>query len=350
PVIKNARLQSNSEFADLSEEERKKMIKNLNNRWQEATDVNDPFIQPYITNPAAEHLKKQQEIFAGRYGEIFLTNVYGAMISTTGKLTTLAHAHKYWWKACYQDGQGRIFLDDRGFDTSVKGYVLGVVIPVRADNEIIGILKCNVNLLGPLTDVVQGFSFRSLARIRIVRTGGLIVSEKGVQPLSTKLSEETRYHLQSKTSGTSIIKEKDKQLVAFSPIIETLGSEKYGFGGSYESIDHIKGNQGDAWHIVISLPENIALEASQKTTRLIFIFGVLLILLVACIALILGRFAAAPIVGIAKIAQEIGHGALDAKANISSNDEIGSLAIEINRMAERLQETITSKDKEITLR
>ena len=158
PLIRDALLKSNSEFAVLSDDKRKQKIDSLNQRWMRASNLNDLFVQSLMTNPVAEYLKSQQIIMPGTYGEIFLTNLYGAMIATTDKLTTLAHAHKYWWVTCYNDGHGRFFLDDRGFDASVNGYVLGVVIPIEYENEIIGILKCNVNIMGPLTDVVQEFS------------------------------------------------------------------------------------------------------------------------------------------------------------------------------------------------
>lgn len=353
PLIKDSLLQSNSKFAILPEEERKKQIEALNKRWQETTNVNDPFIQAYLTNPVAQHLKNQQEIFPGMYGEIFLTNIYGAMISSTGKLTTLAHAHKYWWQACYADGQGKIFLDDRGFDISVEGYVLGVVVPVRKGNEIIGILKCNVNILSPLTDVIQEFSKRSPAQMKIVRTGGLIVSEQGVVPLSKEVSSEISIKLQSRSSGNYITNEQEKKLVAYSPILQTLGSEKYSFGGKYQSIDQIKGNTGEAWHIVISLAKDTAIEIAHETTRLIVLVGVIFAVLISLIAFVLGRFIALPIINIANTSKEIGQGNLEAKVSVSSNDEIGALARSINQMAENLHKTMTSKtnlEEEVRLR
>ena len=115
PLIKDGLLKSNSEFTALSDDKQKQEIDSRNQRWMETEDINDLFIQSHMTNPIAEYLKSQQIIMPKMYGEIFLTNRYGVMIATTGKLTTLAHAHKYWWVACYNDGQGRIFLDDRGF-------------------------------------------------------------------------------------------------------------------------------------------------------------------------------------------------------------------------------------------
>ena len=271
------------------------------------------------------------------------------MIATTGKLTTLAHAHKYWWLACYDDGQGRIFLDDRGFDTSVQGYVLGVVIPIKDENEIIGILKCNVNIMGPLTDIVQEFDLRNPSMMRIVRTGGLIVAERGVTPLSAQVSRTLVKSLRRKVGGTTIIAENNEnQLVAFFPIQITMGSKKIGFGGSKESIDHIKGNKGEGWHIVISLSKEKALKTAHDRTMIIIIVGITFTILAAFVALLLGKWAVRPLVELSVIAKTIGEGRLDTQVEISSKDEIGSLAKSLNLMATNLKDTMTSRDNLIS--
>ncbi|MDH3347729.1 MAG: PAS domain S-box protein [Desulfobulbaceae bacterium] len=349
PLIKTTLLKSNTAFSSLQEPERKAIIAERNERWIKTKNPDDPFIQARMTNPAAQYLKKQQELFPGNYGEIFLTNAYGVMIATTGKLTTLAHAHKYWWQASFHDGRGKIFLDDRGFDTSVQGYVLGVVVPIKNGDQILGILKCNINISGPLTDVIQKFSQRNPGRIMIVRTGGLIVIEEGITPLSTKVPDQIVSLLQTDTKGIkggAAITNIDKnQLVTFSPVTVTQGSKKIGFGGSKASIDHLKGNKGESWHIVISLDEKQALAATHNTTLIILFFGATFTLFTALVALILGRLIAKPIVELAATAEFIGNGNLDARADITLNDEIGSLAQSLNKMVERITSITVSRDK-----
>ncbi len=223
--------------------------------------------------------------------------------------------------------------------------MLGVVIPIKDENEIIGILKCNVNIMGPLTDIVQEFGLRNSGMMKIVRTGGLIVSERDVTPLSTQVSGSLIESLRRKVSGTTIIVENDEnQLVAFSPIRITMGSKEIGFGGSEESIDHIKGNKGEGWHIVISLSEEKASETVHDTTLIIIIIGIIFTILTAFVSLLLGKWTAKPIVELAATAKIIGEGRLDTRAYVSSKDEIGSLAKSLNRMATNLKDTMTSRD------
>jgi len=351
PIIREALLVSNEEFSAFSDEERAQEVDSLNEQWKNTSDVNDPFIQAHMTNQVAEYLRLQQMILPGLYGEIFLTNRYGAMIATTGKLTTLAHVHKYWWEASYADGQGRIFFDDRGFDASVEGYVLGVVVPIKNGNEIIGILKCNVNIIGPLTDILTEYSKNQTGTPRIVRTGGLVVAEQGVEPLSTQLHNSLIEKLAQKELGSAIQTENTlKQIVSFAPVRITLGSDEYGFGGKHESIDHIKGNEGEAWHFVISSDENEIFESGQELFRVLAFIGVPFFILTTGVAFLFGQWVSKPLTKLATTAQALGEGNLGIRADISSNDEIGTLADTFNFMANELETFTSSLEKKIQTR
>lgn len=184
PVIRDTLLESNNRLESFSNDNRNNLIDDLNNKWINTDDINDPFIQNYLSNPVAAHLRYQQEVIPDYYGEIFLTNKYGELVATTGKLSTLAHGHKYWWKASYNDGVGRVFFDDRGFDNSVGGYVLGVVVPVYdSNNNIIGILKSNINVFDLFNQIVLDYSdLLESGTIRIARTNGLVVFEPNKIP------------------------------------------------------------------------------------------------------------------------------------------------------------------------
>lgn len=345
PLIKKALQKSNASYSTLSPETRRDTINMLNQKWRNTTNKNDTFIQKHMANPVADFLRYQQTLIPGEYGEIFLTNRYGVMIATTGKLTTLAHAHKYWWLASYNDGQSRIFIDDRGFDSSVQGYVLGVVIPIINNGEMLGILKCNVNIIGSLTDVLLEFEKENPGSIKIVRTGGLVVLEDGSPPLSTQLSKKLVNCLSKKKSSSAIITENDEtNLVASSPIMITAGSREFGFGGSKESVDHIKGNLGEGWHVLMLINSEYAFKAAHDTTWIIVIVGSLFTIITTLIAFIFCKYAAKPIVELAVVAQAIGDGHLDTSVKIHSKDEIGTLAKSLHQMAQKLKSTMTSRD------
>jgi two-component sensor histidine kinase/HAMP domain-containing protein len=354
PLISDLLINSNATYEKLNDISRKQRIDALNRRWMTSTGIEDPFVREHLSNSVATYLKSQQEKVPGRFGEIFLTNRYGVMIASTGKLTTLAHAQKYWWKASYSKGEGRTFFDDRGFDTSVAGYVLGVVIPIKNGDEIIGILKCNVNIMGPLTDVIHDHAGHEGINILIARTGGLIVVEEGKTPLSDKLPEQILEQIQNNIRGALITNENDgNKLVAYARVRSTMNQNEYGFGGSSKSIDHEKGNKGEGWHLLVVKDKSQVIKEAIRSTRFLLYVGLIFIIVSTIIALLMGKWAAKPIVKLAGIAENLGEGNLDIRMRNLRHDEIGVLSKAFNQMAENLGKTLTSRDnliKEIKLR
>jgi diguanylate cyclase (GGDEF)-like protein len=344
PTLTQALHNSNREYDSLTPEQRTTRIDQLDQRWRTTLDPNDPFIQSYITNTPAMLLRKQQQLLPGMYGEIFLTNRYGAMIATTGRLTTLAHAHKYWWQDSYNHGRGAVFLDDRGFDTSVQDVVLGIVVPIYEQGRISGLLKCNVLISGPLSKLVNTFNQHNDEHVWLVRGNGMIVSGSG-QPLSDQLPESVANLIKTDKNRSTRLGKSDKLLLAITPVSLTLDSEEHKFGGKVESIDHTKGNAGEAWYMVISLDKTLALADFNQTSRIIFITGAGFILLGIILAWLLGRRVVNPIYRLAAGARQIGEGKLETRVQIDSRDEMAELATSLNEMAAKLSSTMASHDE-----
>lgn len=348
PVIRETLLESNSRLESLSIDDRNNVIGDLNNKWIDTDDINDPFIQNYLSNPVAAHLKYQQEIILNYYGEIFLTNKYGELVASTGKLSTLAHAHKYWWIASYNDGVGRVFFDDRGFDTSVDGYVLGVVVPVYdSNNNIIGILKSNINIIDLFDHIFKEYSdlFES-GTVRIARTNGLVVFEPNQIPLSTTLDEV--FISKIKDEETSVVIKDgrgDDVLLNIASINNTEGSSEIGFGGSHESIDHIQGNTGESWVVVLTMPKTVISEQMRAIIQQFIIVGIILLAIELILIFVFARRITKPIVELVNVTKDINHGNLDKQINISSKDEIGELVESFKNMIIRIKDTMASRDE-----
>ena len=285
-------------------------------------------------------------MFPEFFGEIFLTNRYGVIIATSKKLTTLAHAHKYWWIGSYNEGKGRVFFDDRGYDESAKGYVLGIVVPVMQGDEILGILKCNVKILGPYSHSFDKSTKNKPGTYSLVRSKGLIVFEKDIEPLSKEIPEPLSEKMKNWGSNSLIMTlQGTKQIISYAPIPITKGSDQYGFGGSYKSIDHIKGNKEEGWYVVHSRDLQETIADSEKSTQRILLVGLILILLMAISALLFGRKIGRPVIKLAEMTEKVGKGDFKTEIEFSSNDELGTLAASFNKMIHSLRETTTSRDR-----
>ena len=247
PVIIEGLKTSNLFYANMSVEKRKESIKFLDEKWKSTKDPTDNFILQFTDNAVSQLLKEQQSLLKDEYGEIFLTNKFGALIASTSKLSTFAHGHKYWWLGSYNHGEGAMFFDDRGYDDSVDGYVLGLVVPVRKGTEIIGILKCNLNIFGSVSKMISSSKDNLIGKFKLTRSNGLIVFEEGFEPLSTQVHDCIFENLTNKNNESFIINDSgEKYLIGFSEIQLTKDGKEYGFGGTFESIDHKKGNTGES--------------------------------------------------------------------------------------------------------
>ncbi len=342
PILIKQLEKSNTYYNSLSKKEQKIKIENLNNRWKKERTSKSDFINSYLINKVSKYLKKQQTTFPGIYGEIFLTNRYGAMIATTGVLSTLAHSTKYWWKQAYNKGDGKVFFDDRGFDESVGGYVLGIVIPIKKDKQTIGILKVNVNILESLDEIIKKYDSSYEGNIKIVRSKGLVVLEKGKTPLSTRVNNEITKRLL--TYGIGDFETQDS-IIAYAPVI--LSKDKsIGFGGKKSRLnDHKKGNENEIWHVVVEVDKKIIAKENEEVNKMIIYVVLLLIVISGLFSFFIGVFIGKPIEKLSKVVKKFGKGELDIRASFKSNDEVGFLAKTFDDMAENLEKTMISRDK-----
>ena len=296
PIIFEYLKESNRKCKEKAGEVRSQHLKQLNRRWITAENKYNEFIKPYINNELALFLKQQQTLFSGVYGEIFITNSHGLVVATTSKQTTLLHAHKYWFKEAYADGVGKVFFDDRGFDASVNGYVIGIVVPIKENGQVIGILKANINIMGILDSHVDNYLNLNKGKLKIVRTKGDIVYEHPLPPLSTSINPKIIPELQKMNTGSKIIQNyKQEVLVAYTPIDLSLESKNILFGGEIKTADSIKGNNREIWHTVICYEKSLALGVSTQTNKVIIAIGLSLTFLSLIITLFLAKRISKPI-------------------------------------------------------
>ena len=336
---------SNAEYETLPAETREQRITEENSRWRNA-GIDDPFVQRHLTNPLAKYLIRLQKQNPNEYGEIFLTNRYGVMIATTGKLTTLAHAQKYWWLESYAEGKGKVFFDDRGFDESVKGYVLGVVVPLRVDGKIVGILKVNFNIATALKRLIESFENEDGMTVQLVRSGGLVVFEIGKTPLSTNVPEAVVDGMEKGKAGLVRTQEDGMDsFQSFAPVHFFMKGMEYGVGRSTKSIDHQKGNRGEKWFICTEKSTSRIMEGTVSIAKNFIVVGIIACLFMALLAFYMGKRISDPITNLSCITEEIGQGNLDIRVNQTHHDELGTLASSFNKMLSDLKKTTTSRDK-----
>ena len=335
---------SNIKYGQISDKLRVERVKNENGTWMKATSLEDPIVNSRLNSPTAIALKNHSARNLGSYGEIFITNKYGVVVGTTGRLTTLVHNHKYWWRAAFAKGKGKIFIDDRGFDVSVNGIVLGLVVPIKKGKEVIGIIKANLNIRNILKDFIDLTVMARAYDFSIFRSGGLVILDKKHAPLSIQAPDEIA-HIINRRHPIGLVRKHNNtsHIHTSAPVPITLGSSEFSFGGNQSSIDQRKGNQGEFW--VISLTQNEPnFDLAKAENKGFVLFFILIFILIPSLGVWTVRRSILPL---RKIINEVENFDLGNPSMGNRNyptQEIQSLATAIDKLGERLRISTVSRD------
>jgi len=343
PLIKEALLASNQRYVGMSDEKRNAFISSQNKKWQSLADPADNFVLQYTDNAVSHALKNQRAILKGEYGDIFLTNKFGALVAATSKLSTFAFGHEYWWAKAYKNGAGAVFFDDRGYDDRVGGDVLGLVVPVRNGSEIIGILKCNLNILGTVSAIIASAKDELLGNFKLSRSDGMIIFEEGSEPLTTRVHEAIFQKIKSRNLDSTLINEGGEQyLVGLSEVRLTAGTTGYGFGETSASVDHNKGDSGASCYVLCYRQLSAVKAPIVESSKVIFVTGAALIVLLVLVSFRCGRQIGLPLAILDRGSREGEKGTFEYRIDMGRDDEFGNLSDSFNSMASRLQQTATS--------
>ncbi|MDH3976025.1 MAG: ATP-binding protein [Deltaproteobacteria bacterium] len=292
----------------------------------------------YTSNGAADFLKELAARRPAVIKAIYLTNGHGLIVAASGKLPTRSFSGEYWWQSAYAEGKGRLFFDDMGVDKTDGGYVIGVALPVEKNNEIIGILKCNVNINSDLEETVDGARLGKTGQLSIVKSDGSAVFEREMLNSPGEALPQLAQAMKKREEGSVIIEGgKTPRMMAYVPISITFGAGEYGF------VSH-QGRRGEIWYALLSQDLDEALSPLYERLRGTLFIGLLTMVIMAFLSMFFGRKFASPVMRMEKLARRIGQGDFDVKLEVSSRDEIGLLAGSFNRMALNLRERTISRD------
>ena len=327
----------NKKNSSFSETELIKTKKRIEKEWN--TPLSRELLLSEITgNAASEYFLRIKNTFKGSIGEIFLTDRYGITAASTGELTTLTHSEKYWWIETFNSGRGQVFIDDRGFDESVSGYVLGITVPVMLNGEIAGILKNNFNLASVLENIVD-----SGGNVIIARSGGLVVMDKNKTPLSYNIDKELNPYLKKSKRSGEIFFDNDTFIAASCRVNFSHADRGPLFGGEKKSEDHKYGNNSEGWNIIVLKKKSEVLSPLYHISKSIAQISLLLIIILALVAYAAGVWTSKPVEVLSAALSRIGEGDFSAGSSFKSDDEFGFIAEKIDQMTEKLSKTTASK-------
>ncbi len=336
---------SNEYYGTFTEQARTDVLSSKNDLWLDSS-LNDSFVLDILSNDVSTYLKTIVNRDSDIYGEIFVTNKYGAVVGATSKLTTYTHEGKYWWDAAYEAEDNGVFIDDRGYDYSVGDTVVGVVIPIYDSGEFTGVLKVNYLLSGILNEHITHLNHVTQeGEYMIIRPSGEIIARDGYTPIEGSL-DQIYMDLIISNELTVNMKDlgNDEVIYGYAPLTITHSELTLEFGGNSLSIDQVGGNETGGWIVMYIVYENVAFHSIHEANSIFAQVSILAVFILSVLIFYVTSYFSKPLKLLSENFERVGTGNYDVHLNRSSNDEFGNLFKVFNRMASNLARTTTSKE------
>jgi PAS domain S-box-containing protein len=314
--------------------------------WTSARDDEiTPFMKELINSKLSRQLRARSDFIEKQhgypvFGEVFVTNKYGANVAQTGKTSDYFQEDKEWWKKTKQD---KLTVSDVNYDES--SHMTSLDICLRVDDEqgnFQGILKVVLNIkhtLDIIEDLRQSDYYLLTKDGRVIYATDEKVEYKAFHDLShAEFVKRIRMHENT-----------EAQYFLSAGVHTEEGQYLYAYAFS-------KGNhhfRGLGWILVVKhkTEDIFALVIELRDITLIVIATAITIAVL--LSFFISHSVSDSITKLKDSASEIGKGNLDVKIDIQSRDEIGDLANTFNKMAEDLKKSTTSikeLNREITVR
>ena len=286
-----------------------------------------PFMQQLLDNEQSKELKKQLDSFEREYGyqvfgEIFVTNKYGAIVALTGKTSDYRQDDEEWWIKAMESG---LYLGDIEYDKSAD--IDAIDIGVRIVDEVgkfLGVMKgvLAVKEVEIIIEEIRGASkYETINIALLTREGQFIYSTRG---------QEIRDDFSLAFFKSKKEKDRAGYFVAENPG-ESEELYVYAHSKGYRNF------KGFGWLSIIEYETSEIFAPVVKLRNTLLAISLGGVLFAVLIALYIARSILLPIQKLKKGVIEIGKGRLDFKIDIRSNDEIGDLSDAFNKMASDLK-------------
>ena len=346
PGIIDALSQANRRYAGMDEAEIRETITRIDAEWI-ASGGKTPEADKALNNPLTTFFKSYQSLNPDIFGEVFVTDRQGATVAMSRTLTDYYQADEQWWTAALDEG---LFIDDRGYDLSVNAFTVGVVVPVKEQGEIIGVLKINYKV-GEILNIVARNWDDKTERVILARSQGtILMSSLGLQEV--RLSEsmtaylsnkQPHYYTETHNDWVRHSNETIQTIEGHAPVAALISTRVH----SPDAVKGIKGERWEptTWHLFIESNQETAYAGISALRRLFIVVVAMVLIVSGIIWLWISRSISRPILALRKDALIIGSGNLDHEIAIHAKDEIGALSRAFNMMTSRLKETLASRDE-----
>ena len=305
-------------------------------RAADAADNNrDYLVRANLTNNVADDMTAYQKAFPGNI-EVFVTDVYGGMAGTTNRTTDYYQADEGWWQAAYANGEGAVYVGEPEYDESAGAVGVNIALPIRSreTGEIIGVLRTTYVLSALEIILADSIGETGSTDLFVPGENGVLhVHEGGLQESVPGLFEQLQEVYGQ--GMAELVYEGELSVVTQAPV-QTLEGNPY--------IDNL------GWVVAFHQHRDEAFEQVNGQIQGVIFVMLIVVVLAAAGAYVLAQFLVRPIIRLTATAEKVSAGELDSRAEVTTTDEIGTLATTFNSMTSQLQEILQGLEQRVAER
>ena len=298
-------------------------------------------------SPRADAYLKQQIALSPHFREVFFTDSKGFNVGLTNPTSDFVQSDEGWWQVAWEAG---ISIGDVEFDDSAG--IWSIEVSVRIDDptndDSLGVMKTvlGISLIQGVTDVAAKNINKS--KISVLNTDGLLIADTDSEHARRRIMNEK---VNLKTAGGSVIAAaygrqpsgyalSEDIVVGFS---KSAGAEYYS-----ELAENFK---GFSWVTLVEQPRAVAfapiaglgvvqreLEDSRNILGLALLAAIVVVAIISVVmANLLSRGITVPVLQLRDIAERVSRGDTSQEVVASSDDEVGDLARDFERMRKSVE-------------
>jgi GAF domain-containing protein/HAMP domain-containing protein len=307
-------------------------IAQLDQLWQ-VSGNSDPMVLSVLNNNAASQLKEYSNTFPDNVA-ILATDRYGATVAATSRPAVYNQAPQEWWQKAYNNGQGNTFIGQPEYDSSRAAYSISIAVPIYTPDtrEVIGVLHATYRT-GALAAALLSVQFGQNSDAYILLPNEQMLEGKGNYVATDKALLNYHNTLPRQTYG-------QVNLSAVNRLIsEAVVSSSDPLNG------RVVANLG--WSVLVLRDSAQALQPVNTASQTTLLTSLVVLLLTVLFGVVVAQVLAAPITQLTGVTIKVASGDMTATAMIESQDEIGTLAQNFNRMIARLQELQSGLEQQV---
>ncbi|MCJ2533433.1 MAG: HAMP domain-containing protein, partial [Candidatus Thermoplasmatota archaeon] len=263
------------------------------------------------------------------FGEVILTNKYGAIVAATHRPVDYRQSDEAWWQETW--GEGTLHYSDILYDEASGVRGICVCLPVKDEaQEVIGVARAMINILAVAKDIELTALGYETSELKITTSDGRLIFSSRAYVMLQNVSSSSFFELATDQRGHFIANEGEADRL-FSYVMST-GYLEY---------------EGNEWLVFLSHSEDEVLGPATELQTRILTVAVLAIALGAVISIALSRSITNPIAVLENATQRMAKGELNQRITISKKDELGRLAKSFNEMASELGLLYSGLDRKV---